>query len=64
MEKEMTDEEIREIVEKRWIAGGRIGSLTYAIRKEKEDRILAARRRYANALRTVQDIPNEKGDLT
>lgn len=64
MEKEMTDEEIKAIVEKRWIAGGRIGSLTYAMRKEKEEQVLAARRRYANGLRTAQDIPNEKRDLT
>jgi len=60
----MTEEEIKAIVEKRWIAGGRVGSLTYAIRKEKEEQILIERRRYANGLRNAADIPNEKGDLT
>ena len=63
----MTEDEIKaleEVVEQRWRVGGCIGSLPYAKQKEREEQILAERRRYANGLRNAADIPNEKGRIT
>jgi hypothetical protein len=64
MAKEMTDEEIREMVKKRFVVSGYKGYMKSAVDREIEKREMRKLTKYAAKLRTAQDIPNEKGDLT
>ena len=64
MAKEMTDDEIRELVKKRFVVSGYKGYMNHAVDKEIENRKLARLAVYSKKLRTAHDIPNEKGDLT
>ena len=64
MGKEMTDDEIREMVRKRWLAAGCIGSVNFQIEKEIQNNRFNKLRKYAKKLRTEQNIPNERGPLT
>lgn len=64
MAEEMTREEIKAMVRRRFIVSGRVRYRNYVEDKKIEDKKLESLSAYSKKLKTAADIPNEKGDLT
>lgn len=61
MEKEMTDEEIKAMVRRRFIVSGRVRYRNYVEDKKIEDKKLESLSAYSKKLKASDDIPNKKG---
>ena len=62
--KKITAEELKALIEKRFIITGPKALSQYALNKEIEGKKLAQLSLYSSKLKTAQDIPNERGPLT